>query len=42
MNYPMLRDSPMISDENGWVKPLWAEGMQREGVVRAYTGLTLP
>lgn len=42
MDYPSLRDSPMVSDQVGWVKPLLAEAMRQERTIVPYTGLTLP
>jgi hypothetical protein len=42
MNYPTLRDSPMVTDKAGWVKPLLAEAMRAEKTVLPYAGLVLP
>lgn len=42
MDYPTLRDSPMVSDQAGWVKPLLADAMRRENVITPYAGLALP
>lgn len=43
MDYPSLMDSPMVSDQVGWVKPLVAEGMRQRRVIYPYLfGLELP